>query len=167
MRIYRLSQFSVIDGMGGMHAAGRWHTIGRRVFYAAEHPALALVEVLAHFRVSLDRMPINFRMVAIEVAAGAIISPEPDLPHNWSSNEATSQAVGDAWLDSNAGLLLPVPSAIVNARNYVVNAAHPQAPSHLRVVSDEPFWFDPRLARSKAAGEHPGAGANSPPNAAL
>jgi len=84
MRIYRLSQFSVIDGMGGMRAAGRWHTIGRRVFYAAEHPALALVEVLAHFRVSLDRMPINFRMVAIEVAAGAIISPEPDLPHNWS-----------------------------------------------------------------------------------
>lgn len=147
MRVYRLSSFPAIDGMGGMYASGRWHTVGKRVFYAADHPALSLVEVLAHMRSSTEDMPITFRMVTIEVVEGAIISAAPDLPRNWSSNEPTSQAVGDAWLASGAGLLLPVPSVHVDARNYVVNAAHPQAATHLRVVSDEPFWFDPRTLR--------------------
>lgn len=147
MRIYRLSQFPSIDGMGGMYASGRWHTMGQRVFYGADHPALSLVEVLAHMRSSTEGMPTTFRMVAIEVADGAVISPEPELPRNWSSNEATSQATGDAWLKSGAGLLLPVPSVHVEARNYVVNAEHPQAATHLKVVSDEPFWFDTRLIR--------------------
>lgn len=147
MRIYRLSQYPSIDGMGGMYASGRWHTVGRRVLYAAEHPALALVEVLAHLQIPPDRMPTTFRMVTIEVAAGAIVSPSPPLPPNWSSNEPTSQTIGNEWLDSTQGLLLPVPSALVSGTNYVVNAGHPQAESHLRVVSDEPFWFDRRLVR--------------------
>lgn len=147
MRLHRLTQHPAIDGLGGMYSSGRWHTIGRRVLYAAEHPALALVEVLAHLRVSPDKMPTTFRMVTIEVADGAVISPMPELPANWSSNEPTSQAVGNEWLDSNRGLLMPVPSVIVSGRNYLINAAHPQAASHLRIVSDEPFWFDQRFAR--------------------
>lgn len=146
MRLYRLSPYPAIDGMGGMYASGRWHTQGRRVFYAAEHAALSLVEVLAHMRASLSDMPVTHRMVTIEVARGAVISPAPDLPPNWATNEPSSQKVGNTWLASGAGLLLPVPSAIVGGTNYVVNVAHPQATTHLSVVEDEPFWFDPRLS---------------------
>jgi len=147
MRIYRLTQYPSIDGTGGLHVSGRWHTVGRRVFYAADHPALSLVEVLGHLRTAPEDMPTTFRMVTIEVADDAIISPEPELPKNWSSREATSQAVGNAWLESGTGLLMPVPSVHVDAWNYLVNAAHPQAATHLSIVSDEPYWFDSRVLR--------------------
>ncbi|EQD43820.1 RES domain protein [mine drainage metagenome] len=56
-----------------------------------------------------------------------------------------SQAVGDAWLRSRTGLLLPVPSALLaHATNHVINPAHAQAATHLAEGAIEPFWFDKR-----------------------
>ncbi|WP_371317989.1 RES domain-containing protein [Pseudomonas sp. P7759] len=43
--------------VGWHHADGSWHILPRSVIYAAEHPALAMVEVLAHMRLSLANIP--------------------------------------------------------------------------------------------------------------
>jgi RES domain-containing protein len=66
----------------------------------------------------------------------------------WQANEPTSQSVGNAWLDSREGLLLPLPSALLpDSTNYLVNSSHPQASTHLTESKIRPFWFDKRCLR--------------------
>jgi RES domain-containing protein len=148
MRLWRISSHPGLTGLGGHHTDGRWHTMPRSVLYTAEHPALAMVEVMAHMRLSLTNIPITLKLIAIEIADGAILSPGPELPDGWQANEPTSQAVGNGWLDSGAGLLLPLPSALLHSStNYLINAADPQASTHLSEADVRPFWFDRRYLR--------------------
>ena len=59
---------------------------------------------------------------------------------------ASCQALGDRWLDQASTLALSVPSAIVpKERNLVINPLHRLAP-RIRVLSQESFRFDPRMA---------------------
>ncbi|MDB5969454.1 MAG: hypothetical protein JWQ90_1904 [Hydrocarboniphaga sp.] len=107
-----------------------------------------MIETMAHMRLTLTSIPLTLKLIPIDVADGAVISPSPTLPPGWQANEPTSQAVGDAWLASGAGLLLPVPSALLaHSTNYIINPAHPQAPMHLMEGNIEPFWFDKRYLR--------------------
>lgn len=148
MKLWRISAWPGLTGVGGMTHAGRWHTAGKPVLYAGEHPALSMVEVMAHMDLKLTAIPTALKLISIDVAAGADISPVPALPAGWQANEPTSQAVGDAWLLSAAGLLLPLPSAILaHSTNYLINPAHPQAATHLTEGPIEPFWFDKRFIR--------------------
>ncbi|MCD9033609.1 RES family NAD+ phosphorylase [Luteimonas sp. Y-2-2-4F] len=148
MRLWRISAHPGLDGTGGHHVDGRWHTRPRPVLYAAEHPALAMVEIMAHMRLSLTGIPTTLKLIAIEVAEGASVSAAPALPEGWQANEPTSQAVGNAWLDARAALLLPLPSALLpESTNYLINAGHPQAATHLREAQVRPFWFDKRYLR--------------------
>ncbi|HWM29369.1 MAG TPA: BrnT family toxin [Woeseiaceae bacterium] len=83
-------------------------------------------------RLSLGNIPTTLKLIAIDVADDAAISRTPDLPGGWQANEPTTQAVGNAWLDSGEGLLLQLASALLPySRNYLVNAGHPQAATQL------------------------------------
>ena len=146
MRLWRISAFAGLTGVGALHSNGRWHTIGKPVLYASEHPALAMIETMAHMRLSLTNIPINLKLIALDVRDGASISRAPKLPSGWQANEPTSQAVGNAWLASGSTLLLPIPSALLSdSINYLINPAHPQAATHVKEGKIEPFWFDQRF----------------------
>ena len=107
-----------------------------------------MVEVMAHMRLSLATIPLTLMLIPIDVAADASISLMPRLPDGWQANEPSTQALGDAWLASNAGLLMPVPSAILaHSINYLINPNHSEAPKHLSEGPVEPFWFDKRFLR--------------------
>lgn len=148
MRLWRISSYPGLSGIGGMHAAGRWHSQGRPVVYASEHPALAMVETLAHMRLGLTSIPLTLRLIAIDIADGARVTATPSLPGGWQANEPTSQALGDAWLAAGTGLLLPVPSALIaHSTNYLINPRHEQAATHLSEGEVLPFWFDKRYLR--------------------
>lgn len=148
MHLWRISQWPGLTGVGGLYEAGRWHTLGHPVIYVAEHTALAMVESMAHLQLELGTIPTTLKLIRIDVGAGAIISATPALPSGWQANEPTCQALGDQWLQSGAGLLLPVPSAILaHATNYLINPGHPQAATHLKEHAPEPFWFDKRFLR--------------------
>jgi RES domain-containing protein len=148
IRLWRISSYPGLTGLDGHHTDGRWHTMPRSVLYTAEHPALAMVEVMAHMRLSMTNIPTTLKLIAIEVADGAIVSSGPELPDGWQANEPAAQAVGNRWLDSRAGLLLPLPSALLpGSTNYLINAAHPQASTHLTEAEVRPFWFDKRYLR--------------------
>jgi len=71
MQLWRISAFPGLSGLGGHHTDGRWHTLARSVIYAAEHLALAMVEVLAHMRLSLANIPSTLQLIRIDVAPGA------------------------------------------------------------------------------------------------
>ena len=148
MRLWRISSYPGLTGLGGHHTDGRWHTMPRSVLYASEHPALAIVELMAHLRLSLGNIPTTLKLIAIDVADDAAISRTPDLPDGWQANEPTTQAVGNAWLDSGEGLLLQLASALLPySTNYLVNAGHPQAATQLIEAEVRPFWFDRRYLR--------------------
>jgi RES domain-containing protein len=139
MVIFRMHSKShgAFDTRGATLQEGRWHSIGTRVVYAAEHASLAVLETLIHAggkkipprvmtRITVpDELP-------IERAAWT------EMPH--------SQAFGDAWFREGRTALLSVPSIAVNKLefNYVLNPHHPD---FTRVTQEEPqdFVLDPRF----------------------
>ena len=148
LRLWRISAWPGISGIGGHHSDGRWHSRPRSVLYAAEHPALAALEVMAHMRLTADNIPVTLKLIALDIAASASISAGPQLPSGWQANEPTTQAIGNRWLDSGEALLLPLPSALLaHSRNYIINTRHAEAATHLGEALIEPFWFDKRHLR--------------------
>lgn len=148
MRLWRISRHRGLGGAGGTYADSRWHHAPRHIVFAAEHPALATLEVLAHLQADLAHVPTTLRLLAIDIKPRASIAPVPELPSGWQANVPTSQAFGDDWLDAQESLLLKVPSAILpHSFNYLINPHHKQARTHLTEKDHGPFWIDPRLAR--------------------
>ncbi|MBK6727883.1 MAG: RES family NAD+ phosphorylase [Xanthomonadales bacterium] len=148
MRLWRISRYRGLSGEGGLHADSRWHHAPRHVLFAAEHPALAMLEVLAHLQIDLAQMPTTLRLFAIDLKPRASISLAPELPSGWQANLPTTQALGNAWLDASKSLLLKIPSAILpHASNYAINPRHKQALTHLKELDQGPLWIDPRLGR--------------------
>lgn len=147
-RIWRLSAWPGLPGAGGLRTSGRWNPLGIPANYAAEHPAPAVLEAMAHLHLAMDEFPLTMKSIAIDVAEGAVISPPPVLPAGWQAREVGTQAVGGKRLLARGGLLLPLPSALVpDATDYLVNPRHAQASTHLAEGSIEPCWFDPRFIR--------------------
>lgn len=147
MRLWRISQHADLSGEGGLRAAGRWHSKGRRVVYLSDHPASALLEVLVHLEVDVEDLPTHYQLLTIEAPDGIMISSadEDSMDSGWRDDIAATRAFGDEWLRDGASALLRVPSAIVPASdNYLLNPAHADA-ARLLIVSAMQAPFDRRL----------------------
>ncbi|WP_158816582.1 RES family NAD+ phosphorylase [Methylocapsa sp. S129] len=146
MRIWRVSNHANLSGIGGILASGRWHSKGRPILYAAEHPALALLEALVH----LDRseLPDSFQLLGVDIPDAlqfATLAPA-ELAANWAQNEAATRRAGDHWLREGTNLLMRVPTALVpHAWNVLVNPAHPDI-SAATISSIDRAPFDGRLS---------------------
>jgi RES domain-containing protein len=130
-----------------LRVAGRWHSAGRRVLYAAPNPAAAVLEVLVHVEVRRPEALQGYRLLELELAGGAVLAGPSDgeLPPDWRTNLDATRALGDAWLARGDTLALGVPSVLVPAtRNLLINPVHPAA-ARLRLVADHRFEWDPRL----------------------
>ena len=138
------------DGRYGLLHDGRWNTAGHAVTYAATSPALCILEKLVHVEDPALLPPLA--MVVYAVADGLAhteigldtLSPE------WRRRETETQARGRDWHERGATCLLFVPSAVVPLpgspdRNVLINHAHPEAATGIRVERAEPFALDARL----------------------
>lgn len=162
MQLWRISNYADLRGIGGLRAHGRWHLAGQPVVYLAEHPALALLEVLVHLELgSLDALPLSYQLLQIEVDhATTVAEIQPaDMPAGWAANLVWTQAVGTEWLAGGTSALLRVPSAILPvASNYLFNPQHPQA-SGLRITEVMQVAHDPRVLAMLAG--HAGGGSTA------
>lgn len=133
MKLWRLSNHTELDGVGGLVSSGRWHPKGVFVAYLAEHPALAILETLVHLEVGdLDEIPDTYTLSRVDALPQASIQELglTKLPAEWTNNTALTQALGFRWLRANDSVLLKVPSAVAPASfNYLYNPAHPAAAS--------------------------------------
>lgn len=148
MILWRVTNRPTLDGGGGLHAGGRWHTRGRRIVYCAPNPATALIEVLVHAEIDAEDVPVTFRFVEIDAPDSITIETvEPRaLAGGWQDDVATTRRVGDDWLHSSRSALLRVPSVIVpETCNVLINPSHPDA-ALIRVVRIHSRHLDPRLA---------------------
>lgn len=140
-------QNDAFSGDGGMHSAGRWHTRGWRVVYAASSLALAALEVFVHLNGAQAGIRwVMFEIVmpdavAVEVPAGA------RLPRGWRNEPpiAATMRIGTDWLRAGRSAVLRVPSAIIPSESrLLLNPLHADFPK-LRLGKARPFEFDARL----------------------
>ena len=126
-----------------IHGA-RWNSPGRRVIYAAETYAGALLEILVHTSGSVPR---SQGYVEIAIPSGLSIEEiTPDDLPRWDapSFEAT-QAFGDQWYDERRTPVLIVPSVVTRVeRNVLINQEHPEF-SLIRASQAVPVRWDSRL----------------------
>ncbi|WP_417410846.1 RES family NAD+ phosphorylase [Hoeflea sp.] len=142
MRIWRISNYADLSGIGGTHTAGRWNHLGRRIVYCAEHPALAMLELLVHF--DPENLPDTYQLLEIyfpDDLATEIV----EVPSDWKDDPTISRDAFDAFCDRGAAPVLSVPSIIMpHCRNFLINPRHADH-SKLAIVSAETQPFDPRF----------------------
>lgn len=141
--LWRISEFRRLDGRGGLVAAGRWHSKGRRIVYLAKSSALAILETLVHLEVAT--LPPPFQLMKVEA---------PDALHyeEWPANidprdEAETRRWGDGWLDGGRSALAQVPSRIAPAaQNWLLNPLHADA-AQVKIAASGRYPWDKRLFR--------------------
>src|SRR6266481_594265 len=112
MEIWRISNYADLSGIGGVRAAGRWHSQGKRIVYLADHPSSALLEMLVHM--DRDLIPSTYQLLRI-VLPPAIATETiglDELPADWQNKTLATREIGDRWLDQSKSAVLQVPSAI-------------------------------------------------------
>jgi RES domain-containing protein len=138
-RLYRAAHGPGLDGTGGLHAAGRWHRLGRRVVYFGASAAIVVLEKLAHVDPAALPGDLVLGRFRGEPSVEAVTEPLDvrDL--------AACRACGERFLDSGRACALRIASVVLpEETNYLMNAAHPEA-VNIRLVSERPFFFDERL----------------------
>ena len=152
MLLWRLSserRARDFDGGYGLLHDGRWNTRGRPVTYCSTVASLAALEKRVH--VSDPALLPSQMLVTYELPRDiSRRTIEIDtLPANWTLREVHTQAIGDQWLDSQAEVLLLVPSVVVPIanvpdRNVLINHRVADAAS-IKIAHISPFTLDPRL----------------------
>jgi RES domain-containing protein len=130
LRAFRIADMRhpIFDGSGAMLHGARWNSPGRRVIYAAETYAGALLEILVHASGSVPR---SQGYVEIEIPAGLSIEEitQDDVPRWDSPSFEATQAFGDRWYDERRTPVLIVPSVVTHVeRNVLINQEHPDFP---------------------------------------
>ncbi len=145
---------SAFDGEGARRYGARWNSPGVAVAYAADSPALAVLEVLVHLQRSATLAA--YVLASADIPDDVIEAlPVRELPTNWrrSPSPPEAQRVGDAWVAAGRSVALEVPSAVlpeaavVLGRIYLLNPARPSF-ARLTRLPIIPFSFDDRLIGS-------------------
>jgi RES domain-containing protein len=145
--LWRVSNYRSLDGSGGLHVAGRWHTKGRPVVYCTWNPATALLETLVHMEIDAEDRPAHFQILRIEGPDSLSMDKieTRTLPPNWAEDISCTQSIGDRWLAASNALLLEVPCALVpETWNVLINPVHVEA-ELLTIVATYEHVFDARL----------------------
>jgi RES domain-containing protein len=152
LRLWRISSYSSLEGLGGEFTDGRWHTaaVGKRIVYMAEHPALAILQSLVNLAGRTQDLPDTYQLLEIEVASAAWSKRKfladqktPIFDKDVAFDE--SQVIGDSWLKKNPSALAVVPSAPAPfSWNILLNPLHSDA-HFARIANSYSLAYDERL----------------------
>lgn len=136
-----------LDVTGTWLNGGRWNPPGVGILYTAEHPALALVEILVHMpQVPYDELP-AYRLFSLELPPDSQrLLDAAQLPSYWQANTYhQSPHIAVDWLARPDVLALGVPSSVMpDGINYLLHPAHSSYTS-TRILAEKPLVIDPRL----------------------
>ena len=147
LRAYRIAdrRRKIFDGHGAALVGGRWNSPGRRVIYAAETYAGAMLEVLVH--ANIGRVPKTHSWIEIQIRKGVRIEElyAADIPGWDSPDQRASRRYGDRWYDEGRTAVLLVPSIVARVeRNIAINQDHPEF-KRIRATAPKPVIWDDRL----------------------
>ncbi len=145
-RITKSKYANDLSGRGAEKAGGRWNHKGTPVLYTCQSRALAAMELAVHITLSTIRN--DFVMLTIEIPETPIdILAFKRLPEDWKQYPfpMSTQSVGTKWLTENSGLVLQVPSVVIEGDyNFLINPFHPLF-IRVRIIESKAFEFDTRL----------------------
>ena len=147
-RAFRIAdaRHTIFDGTGASLTGARWNSPGRRVIYAADSFAAAMLELLVHTRTG--KVPRSHKWIEITIPATASVeTADPEAIPDWAAEDSeAARAFGDSWFDSRRSLILVVPSVVTSglSRNILINQEHPQFGA-LRVSEERAVAWDVRL----------------------
>jgi RES domain-containing protein len=147
--LWRISNHLSLTGDGALRTSGRWHTRGRRVVYCAQSPAAALLEILVHFEIDIQDLPVRYRLLKIEAPDDVQVEnvAVDGLPTGWPERTEVTRGLGDGWISKGSRALLSVPSAIVpETFNVLLNPAQQDA-KRIVIVQAGEHAIDPRLLK--------------------
>jgi RES domain-containing protein len=143
MILWRISNYADLSGVGGLRFPARWHNKGKPIVYAAEHPALAMLEILVNS--NRTNLPDSFILLEIEAPTSISFENNTKLKSGWQFDENYTRVLGDKWLADETTAMLRVPSAVMpNSFNYLINPSHRDS-SHIKIINHETHEFDLRL----------------------
>ena len=107
MRIWRISNYADLSGLGGTIGPGRWHWKGTAIVYCADHPSTALLEILVH----ANRMtvPTTYQLIEIDIPDDITVI-NAVIPDGWEKNALATRDIGTAFARELEAPLLRVPS---------------------------------------------------------
>src|SRR5436189_747816 len=110
MYLWRISIQLSLAGDGALRSPRRRHTRGRRVVYCAQSPAAALLEILVHFEIDIQDLPLRYRLLRIDAPDDVQVEriSADQLPADWPENTEVTRALGDDWLTKGSTALLSV-----------------------------------------------------------
>jgi len=145
-RAFCATATDAFSGIGAELEGGRWNAKGTRAVYAAQAQSLAVLEVLVH--IARQLAPDDYVFAGAEIPDAAVAGPPAALIPGWRTPapNASTVKIGQAFLETNTGLAMRVPSAIIPAEyNVLINPKHAGVAT-LRIDPRlEPFYFDARL----------------------
>ena len=149
LRVYRIAdrRHKIFDGQGAALLGGRWNSPGRRVIYAAETYAGAMLEVLAH--TNIGKVPKTHSWIEILIGKGIQIEEAhaADIPGWDSPDQRACRRFGDKWYEQGRTAVLFVPSIVARPeRNIVINQNHPNF-KRIHATAPKPVIWDERLFR--------------------
>src|SRR5580658_5360702 len=89
---YSATRADAFNGVGGIHAPGRWHSRGHPIVYAAQHVSLAMAESLVHIQRSNHIEPFN--RWEIEIPDDRIAASPAALPAGWRHDIPFTRSLG-------------------------------------------------------------------------
>ena len=136
----------MFDGTGSAITGARWTSMGRRVIYAAETYAGALLEILVHF--NLGKTLRRDSWIEINVPASVLTEEiqAEDVPGWDAADRIVSRRFGDRWYRERRTPVLLVPSLVTHGieRNILLNQDHPGFAAISATAPREVDW-DERL----------------------
>lgn len=138
---------AAFDGVGALLEPGRWNSIGRRMVYTSECPALALLEIMVHADYELMHSYALFSLTFDDTLVEVVDSGT--LPPGWKfmlePAWARLQHIGTDWLESLRTPILRVPTVLVPDQfNYLLNPTHPDF-AKISIGLRQNLVPDPRL----------------------
>lgn len=117
--------------------------------YFAEHPAVALIEVLVNLEGNPELFPDTFQLIKAEAheRVSTSVLNQGTLPADWRNNLPATQFIGDEWLRTRRSALLAVPSVpSPESLNYLFNPLHKDA-ARVTIAWSKRMDYDRRLFR--------------------
>jgi len=146
LRAFRIADMRhpIFDGTGAMLHGARWNSQGRRIIYAAETYAGALLEILVHASGGVPRSQGYIEIEIPRSLAVEEVTPE-DVPRWNSLSFEAARAFGNRWFDERRTPVLMVPSVVTTVeRNVLINQDHPDF-RRIRASDPRPVRWDARL----------------------
>jgi RES domain-containing protein len=152
MKLYRLcaANYADLTGEGARLFPGRWNTQDVPCVYTSSSPSLAQLEVMVNIEDWSIFTRRAFVLLTIEANTSKLFTiDQKDLPNNWNQpvvSEETQQ-FGTRHLANREYVGFIVPSAVTHQEtNVILNPLADRFLQYVKIIANEPFELDERLA---------------------